>query len=238
MRRRAATLFCAYLLLGIISATAPAYSQQQPARAIKVIVPYPPGGGADVLVRILINQVGAMGGPTMVVENHPGAGTVIGTMDAVRAAPDGNTLLLTNNALLLAPHLRKVDYDPFASLDSICQVGSTPTISIVNSAISLSLAQRFDRCRARQAARLDVRSRHWRPLAAHLRDADASCRLPHDAGAVYRYAPRGGGGVCRSNRYRLRRLSRRPLGCTSPASFVCSPRVRRHGSPGCPTCRR
>ena len=132
MRRSAATLF-AHLLLGIISATAPAYSQQQPARAIKVIVPYPPGGGADVLVRILINQVGAMGGPTMVVENHPGAGTVIGTMDAVRAAPDGNTLLLTNNALLLAPHMRKVDYDPFASLGSICQVGSIPTISIVNS---------------------------------------------------------------------------------------------------------
>jgi tripartite-type tricarboxylate transporter receptor subunit TctC len=74
-----------------------------------------------------------MGGPTMVVENRPGGGTLIGTMDAVRAAPDGSTLLLTNNALLLAPHLRKVGYDPLASLDSICQVGSTPTISIVNS---------------------------------------------------------------------------------------------------------
>jgi tripartite-type tricarboxylate transporter receptor subunit TctC len=111
----------------------PGSAAPQSARAVKVIVPYPPGGGADVLVRILINQVGAMGGPTMVVENRPGAGTVIGTMDAVRSAPDGNTLLFTNNALLLAPHLRKVGYDPFASLDSICQVGSTPNISIVKS---------------------------------------------------------------------------------------------------------
>ena len=153
MRRRAATLFCAYLLLGIISSTAPVYSQQQAARAIKVIVPYPPGGGADVLVRILINQVGAMGGPTMVVENHPGGGTVIGTMDAVRAAPDGNTLLLTNNALLLAPHLRKVDYDPFASLDSICQIGSTPTISIVNTASPYrSLNNLIDTARAKPGA--------------------------------------------------------------------------------------
>ena len=118
----------------VLSLLASSAASPQSARAIKVIVPYPPGGGADVLVRTLINQVGSMGGPTMVVENHPGGGTVIGTMDAVRAVPDGNTLLLTNNALLLAPHLRKVDYDPFASLDSICQVGSTPTISIVNSA--------------------------------------------------------------------------------------------------------
>ena len=205
MRRRAATLLFAYLLLGIVSAGGPAYSQQQSARAIKVIVPYPPGGGADVLVHIGVDQVGSMGGPTMVVENHPGAGTLIGTMDAVRAAPDGNTLLLTNNALLLAPHLRKVDFDPFASLNSICQVGSTPIISIVNSASPYRSLDLID------AARVEPDALTFGAgigaLRTRLRDADHSAGFPHDAGAVYGYAPRGGGGVCWPHRYRLRRLS-------------------------------
>lgn len=106
----------------------------QSARAIKLINPYPPGGGADVLARVLVQQIGDMGGPTLVVENRPGAGTVIGTQDAVRAAPDGHTLLFTNNALLLAPHLRKLDFNPLTSLEPICSVGSTPMVAIVNAA--------------------------------------------------------------------------------------------------------
>ncbi len=125
----AATLLsAAFLLFSLADACA------QSARAIKLINPYPPGGGADVLARVLVNEIGNMGGPTLVVENRPGAGTVIGTQDAVRAAPDGNTLLITNNALLLAPHLRKLDFDPLTSLEPICSVGSTPTVIIVNSA--------------------------------------------------------------------------------------------------------
>lgn len=125
----AATLLSAVFLLASASAAWP-----QSARAIKLINPYPPGGGADVLARVLVQEIGSMGGPTLVVENRPGAGTVIGTQDAVRAAPDGNTLLFTNNALLLAPHLRKLDFDPLTSLEPICSVGSTPTVAIVNAA--------------------------------------------------------------------------------------------------------
>lgn len=125
----AATLLSAALLLLSVSGAWP-----QTARAIKLINPYPPGGGADVLARVLVNEIGNLGGPTLVVENRPGAGTVIGTQDAVRAVPDGNTLLITNNALLLAPHLRKLDFDPLTSLEPICGVGATPTVVIVNSA--------------------------------------------------------------------------------------------------------
>jgi tripartite-type tricarboxylate transporter receptor subunit TctC len=121
-------LWAAALVLSASAASA------QSARAIKLIDPYPPGGGADVLARVLVNEIGNLGGPTLVVENRPGAGTMIGTQDAVRAAPDGNTLLITNNALLLAPHMRKLDFDPLTGLEPICSVGSTPTVVIVNSA--------------------------------------------------------------------------------------------------------
>jgi tripartite-type tricarboxylate transporter receptor subunit TctC len=124
----------AALLLAGVSLLSASGVWPQSARAVKLINPYPPGGGADVLARVLVHQIGDMGGPTPVVENRPGAGTVIGTQDAVRAAPDGNTLLITNNALLLAPHMRKLDFDPLTSLEPICSVGSTPTVVIVNSA--------------------------------------------------------------------------------------------------------
>lgn len=133
MRQR---FFLGTILLSaaILLPLSPFAAAAQSARPIKLINPYPPGGGADVLARVLVNEIGNLGGPTLVVENRPGAGTVIGTQDAVRAAPDGNTLLITNNALLLAPHLRKLDFDPLAGLVPICSVGSTPTVVIVNSA--------------------------------------------------------------------------------------------------------
>ena len=132
MRQRLS--FAAVLLSAAALSLLSVPASAQSARAIKLINPYPPGGSADVLARVLVNEIGNLGGPTLVVENRPGAGTVIGTQDAVRAVPDGNTLLVTNNALLLAPHLRKLDFDPLTDLEPICSLGSTPTVVIVNSA--------------------------------------------------------------------------------------------------------
>lgn len=129
---RAAKLLTTAAVAVAVSLLAFSSAWPQAARTIRLVNPYPPGGGADVLARILADEIGNMGGPRIVVENRPGAGTVIGTEDVVRAAADGNTLLLTNNALLLAPHMRKLDYDPLTSLDPICSVGSTPTVAIVN----------------------------------------------------------------------------------------------------------
>ena len=108
-------------------------ASSQSASAIKIVVPYPPGGGADVLARITADAIGSLHGPPMVILNRPGAGTMIGTEDVVRARPDGNTLLLTNNALAIFPHMRKLDYDPLSSLEMICSIATTPTVMIVGS---------------------------------------------------------------------------------------------------------
>jgi hypothetical protein len=64
----------------------------QTTRTIKVIVPFPPGGSADIAARLLAEQIGGKQGPTIVVENRAGAGTVIGTQAVSHAAPDGNTV--------------------------------------------------------------------------------------------------------------------------------------------------
>jgi len=106
----------------------------QASRVIRIVVPYPPGGGADVVARIVADAIGAAGGPTMVVVNRPGAGTVIGTDDVVRAKPDGATLLISNNAAAIAPHMRKLDFDPLTSLEPVCNIAATPTLVVVGDA--------------------------------------------------------------------------------------------------------
>jgi tripartite-type tricarboxylate transporter receptor subunit TctC len=105
----------------------------QTARTIKIIVPFPAGGVGDTLARMLADQVGRAEGALMVVENRGGAGSVIGTEAAARAAPDGNTVLITSNTLLTNPHLRKVGYDALVSFDPICYLSRVPYVIAVNS---------------------------------------------------------------------------------------------------------
>ena len=130
----------------------------QPAGTIKLVVPYPPGGGIDALARIVAEQVGRARGPAMVIENRPGAGTEIGTAVVVRSTPDGNTLLVNNAALLLLPHLRKVDYDPFADLVPICNLASTPNVLVVNSNSPFQNLDDFLRAARRKAGELNYGS--------------------------------------------------------------------------------
>ena len=125
----------------------------QTARTIKIVVPFPAGGVADILARLLAEQIGRARGPTIIVENRPGAGAVIGTEAVSRAAPDGNTLLITSPAFVINPHLRKLNYDPLISFEPICHLTSTPTVIVVNSASSYrTLADLLDAARANPGA--------------------------------------------------------------------------------------
>src|SRR5882757_4574251 len=78
-------------ILLVLSAVA---ASAQTAPPIRIIVPLPPGGAGDILARLLAEQIGRTRDVTMIVENRPGAGSLIGTEIVARAAPDGNTLLL------------------------------------------------------------------------------------------------------------------------------------------------
>jgi tripartite-type tricarboxylate transporter receptor subunit TctC len=124
-------------LLGI-SAIVIALSGQgalsQPTRTIKVIVPFPAGGTGDLIARILVEQIGRTRGVTVVIENRPGAGSVIGTEVAARAAPDGNTLLIVTSGTVINALLRKVNYDPLTSFEPICNLTQSPHLLVVNSA--------------------------------------------------------------------------------------------------------
>jgi tripartite-type tricarboxylate transporter receptor subunit TctC len=109
-------------------------ASSQSTRAVKIVVPVPPGGAGDILARQLAEQVGHAQGASVMTENRPGAGTVIGTESVARAAPDGNTLLLNAPYILINPQLRKVNYDPLTSFEPICHLVSSPGVIVVNSA--------------------------------------------------------------------------------------------------------
>lgn len=86
-----------------------------PSRPVRLIAPFPPGGGVDLTARLLAEPLSRDLGQPVVVENRGGAGGVIGVEAMARSAPDGYTLSLTGAGTLTAgPHLRRLPYDPFA----------------------------------------------------------------------------------------------------------------------------
>ena len=109
-------------------------AQSYPAKPIRIVVPYPPGGGTDIVARALASKVGESIGQNVVVENRPGANGNIGTAAVAAAPADGCTLL--NNAAVIATFtasFAKLGYDPIADLMPIGGIGITPTLLITAS---------------------------------------------------------------------------------------------------------
>ncbi|MFL5041424.1 MAG: Bug family tripartite tricarboxylate transporter substrate binding protein [Xanthobacteraceae bacterium] len=109
-------------------------SAQPQTTTVRIVVPYTPGSGPDILSRLMAEQVGRMHGPAILVENRPGGGTLIGTEAAARAAPDGNTLLLVANSFVINAVLKRQSYDPLTSFEPICHLAATPIVLVVNAA--------------------------------------------------------------------------------------------------------
>jgi len=97
-------------------------------------VPYPPGGTADIIARLLAEQIGRTNGISIVIENRAGGGTAIASEAVARAAPDGGTLLINSPEFVITPHLRKPNYDPLTSFEPVCHLANSPTVIVVNAA--------------------------------------------------------------------------------------------------------
>jgi tripartite-type tricarboxylate transporter receptor subunit TctC len=126
-----------------------AFDVHAQSRTVRIVVPYAPGGAPDALTRMLAEHISKTQGASMVIENRPGAGAIVGTDAVMRAAPDGNTLLVVANAFLTNPHLRKVNYDPLTNFEPICQLVSVPALIVVaGSSPYRSLGDLLDAARA------------------------------------------------------------------------------------------
>jgi tripartite-type tricarboxylate transporter receptor subunit TctC len=133
------------LLLALCCAALPAVAQAYPTKAVRMIVPYPPGGGNDTLARLFAAKLSDRLGQQFVVENRPGAGAMIGTEAAAKSAPDGYTILLSSIAThALSPNLySRVPYDPVKDFAPITLLGIAPTVLVVNADLPAKTLQEF-----------------------------------------------------------------------------------------------
>jgi tripartite-type tricarboxylate transporter receptor subunit TctC len=112
-------------------------AQTFPAQQVQIVVPYPAGGTADVLGRELAERLSRAWGRPVIVDNKAGAGGAIGVDLVAKARPDGHQLVLgVTGALTIAPHLRKLPYDPLRDLAPVSLVGASPSMLAVHPSVA------------------------------------------------------------------------------------------------------
>lgn len=120
--------FCFALLMQLTSTVQAA---EYPTRTIRMVIPFAPGGGSDVLGRALADKMSGELGVSIIVENKPGASSIIGTEAVAKAAPDGYTILLTNSAITSNPTFFKLPFDT-QNLVAITKVANAPQLLVAN----------------------------------------------------------------------------------------------------------
>lgn len=129
---------CAALAAGAAGA------QDYPARAVRMVISFPPGGGSDLVARVLAQKLTAALGQTVITDNRPGASGNIAAELAARAPADGHTVLFTNSSLSISPALyRKLAFDPVADLVPISMVSSYPFVLTVHPSLPVKNVKEF-----------------------------------------------------------------------------------------------
>ena len=123
-------------LAALVLAAAPhALAQKYPTKPIRVIAPFPPGGGTDILSRILAGPVSESLGQTVIVDNRAGAGGSVGAEIAARAEPDGYTLITVSSSYTATAAYHKIPYDPVNGIQPIILLGTTGLVMIVHPSV-------------------------------------------------------------------------------------------------------
>ncbi len=117
------------------------------------------GGAIDSLARILADEIARTSGQTIIIDSRPGGGGVIAAEAVARAAPDGNTLLINTNGMIVNALLRKVSFDPLTSFEPICKLVTSPLVLVVNSASPYRTLNELVAGGAREARGAVVRER-------------------------------------------------------------------------------
>jgi tripartite-type tricarboxylate transporter receptor subunit TctC len=124
-RYRSLLLVIFFLIISVTNVIAAEF----PSKTIKIIVPFSPGGGSDVITRLLAEKMAADLGVSVLVENKPGASSIIGTDLMAKSTPDGYTILMTNRAITVNPWLFKLPYDT-SKLTPVTQLVSSPLLLV------------------------------------------------------------------------------------------------------------
>lgn len=154
--RRAAAALLAGVPLAFATTTVAAQSAW-PTQTVKLVVPFPPGGGTDVLARMLADKLRPSLSQPIVIENRPGATGNIGNDLVAKAAPDGHTVLMQGTIIGMFPHIfPKLTYDPLKDLVAVGTVAESPNVIVVEASSPLkSLADLV------KAGKADARSLNY-----------------------------------------------------------------------------
>ena len=122
----------------------PALAADFPTRSLKIIVPFGPGGGTDLIARVVGKKLAELLGQNVLVENHGGGDTVIGTNLVATAKPDGYTLLLGSNTFALNPTLRKdLPFDSLKDFTPVAVVAIHPFVMVIHPSVKANNLQEF-----------------------------------------------------------------------------------------------
>jgi tripartite-type tricarboxylate transporter receptor subunit TctC len=134
------------VLLAACAASIPAAQAQPkdtwPGRPVRIVVPQTPGASTDLTARLISNKLSPVLGQPVIVENRPGAGSIVGTELVAKATPDGHTLLVVASSITLNPILHKnLPFDPQRDLAPITQLSSFPNMLVVHPGLAVKTVQ-------------------------------------------------------------------------------------------------
>ena len=118
-------------------------AQNYPVRAVRFLVPNPPGGGTDLVARIVAQKVSEKWGVNLVVDNRAGAGGIIAVEVAAKSAPDGYTLLMAHFPLAITVNIAKVTFDPIRDFAPVTLLATTQNVLAVNPSVSAKSVKEF-----------------------------------------------------------------------------------------------
>ena len=131
------------LLAALLAAPFIACAQSYPAKPVRIIVPFAPGGGSDLAGRLVAAKLTERMGAQFIVENRPGAGSNLGAELAVKSPPDGYTLLLISASYTVNPSVYKLSFDPMNDITPIIQISGGPYVVAVHPSVPANTLAEF-----------------------------------------------------------------------------------------------
>ena len=131
------------LLAALLAAPFIAFAQSYPAKPVRIIVPFAPGGGSDLAGRLVAAKLTERMGGQFIVENRPGAGSNLGAEIAVKSPPDGYTLLLISASYTVNPSVYKLSFDPMNDITPVIQISGGPYVVAVHPSVPANTLAEF-----------------------------------------------------------------------------------------------
>jgi tripartite-type tricarboxylate transporter receptor subunit TctC len=159
IQRRSLTALLGIALLAGLAPTNPASAQSLITRPVKIIVPFTPGTGMDLLARLIGEQLRQRSGQSVVVENRPGASGTIGSLAVAQSPPDGTTLMVTANTFVMAPPMYKTtSFDPVKDFSPIGTIAFGQMALVINPKLPAATLKDFIAAAKAQPGKLDYAS--------------------------------------------------------------------------------